>query len=247
MFDTTPKERAYLAPFFAFFLPPALSGLINLFFEGQAHWMVAHPEYWIHPAQLLLCGTLLAHYWHFYEWRRPHGVLFALFIGILALVIWVVPQLLFQEFPHFASGIAPLDKALHSWAAPRTKGFDPAFFGAEGWPYFANLTVRFLRLVIIVPLVEEIFWRGFLLRYLVRNDFLQVPVGTFERNSCLLVALFFMLEHQPPDYPAALVTGFLFNAVAYRTGSLSACVLTHAVTNLLLGIYVLQSGQLGFW
>ena len=56
-----------------------------------------------------------------------------------------------------------------------------------------------------------------------------------------------MLEHAPADWPAALLTGALFNLVALRTRSLSACVITHAVTNLLLGLYILRTGQLGFW
>ncbi|MDB6152505.1 MAG: prenyl protease-related protein [Chthoniobacteraceae bacterium] len=245
MIDATPREKAYLAPFFAFFLPPLLSALINHFLDGQAYWMVAHPEYWIHPAQTVLCGAVLGYYWRFYDLQRPARLPFAVGIGLVALGVWVVPQILVRSNLHLGAGAC--DRMLQSWAAVRTKGFDPAFFGTDGWPYFLNLSVRFLRLVVIVPLVEEIFWRGFLLRYLIRNDFLQVPIGAFEWRSCLIVALCFMGEHQPLDYPAALATGFLFNAVAYRTKSLTACVISHAVTNLLLGIYVLKTGELGFW
>ena len=104
-----------------------------------------------------------------------------------------------------------------------------------------------MRLVIIVPLVEEIFWRGFLLRWLIDSDFLKVPVGTFQWKSFGVVSLLFMLEHTPPDWPAALLTGALFNLVAIHTRSLSSCVLVHAVTNLGLGLYVLQTGKTGFW
>jgi membrane protease YdiL (CAAX protease family) len=49
------------------------------------------------------------------------------------------------------------------------------------------------------------------------------------------------------DWPAAIITGALFNLVAYRTRSLAACVLTHAITNLVLAIYILRTGQWGFW
>lgn len=241
MIDATPREKAYLAPFFAFFLPPLLSALINHFLDGQAHWMIAHPEYWIHPAQILLCGAVLAHYWPFYHFRLPARPLFVLAIGILALLLWVGPQLLVRSY------FNPLNGVLHSWAAPRTHGFDPAFFASDGWLFYLNLSLRFLRLVIIVPLVEEIFWRGFLLRYVIRNDFLSVPIGAFQWGSCVIVALGFMGEHLPLDYPAALATGLLFNAVAYRTKNLMSCVITHAITNLLLGIYVLKTNELGFW
>jgi CAAX prenyl protease-like protein len=127
------------------------------------------------------------------------------------------------------------------------EGFDPAFFGATGWPYYGNVVVRFVRLVVVVPLLEEIFWRGFLLRYLINEDFTRVPFGTFSWLSFGVVTVGFCVEHSLPDYPAAILTGMLYNWVAYRTRRLSSCVLVHAITNLLLGIYVLRTGQWGFW
>ena len=55
------------------------------------------------------------------------------------------------------------------------------------------------------------------------------------------------MEHNPPDWVAALTTGVFYNWLAIRTRSLSSCVLAHAVTNLVLGFYVLQTRQWGFW
>jgi hypothetical protein len=102
-------------------------------------------------------------------------------------------------------------------------------------------------MVIIVPLVEEIFWRGWLLRYLVHDDFRTVPFGTFTWKSFLISSGAFCLEHQFADWPAAILTGALYNLVAYRTRSLAACVVAHAVTNAGLAIYILQTRQWGFW
>jgi CAAX prenyl protease-like protein len=228
MFGTSPSEKAYLGPFVVFMGLMVLGQLVHGIFEGQPFWAFAHPEYWVQPAQTLICGAMVARYWRRYDLQAPAGVVFAIFVGILSLVLWISPQAFFG-------------------AAPRLKGFDPAFFGSEGWPYALNVTFRFLRLVVAVPLVEEIFWRGFLLRWFVRDEFTSVPFGTFQWKSFSIVAVLFMLEHQPADYPAALLTGVLFNLVAIRTRSLSACVLTHAVTNLLLGLYILRTGQTGFW
>jgi CAAX prenyl protease-like protein len=86
-----------------------------------------------------------------------------------------------------------------------------------------------------------------LLRYLIREDFTNVPIGAFSWRSFGIVTAGFCLEHAPADWPAAVLTGMLFNLVAYRTRSLSACVLAHAVTNALLGGYILRTGQWGFW
>ncbi len=228
MFGSTPHEKAYLAPFLGFLGVMLLGEITARVFHGHTFWMVAKPLYWVIPLQTLVGGVLLARYWRFYELRRPSGVVFATLIGAIALIIWIAPQ---------------------QWLgfAPRRDGFEPAFFGAEGWPYWTNLTVRFVRLVIIVPLIEEIFWRGFLLRYFIDDDFTEVPIGAFSWASFGIVTGGFCLEHSFPDWPAAILTGALFNLVAYRTRSLSACVLTHAVTNLLLGIWVMRTGQWGFW
>jgi CAAX prenyl protease-like protein len=152
---------------------------------------------------------------------------FTLALAVSVFALWISPQAFFH-------------------AAPRTEGFDPAFFG-DGWPYFTNVTARWVRLVVVVPLLEEIFWRGFLLRFLVREPFEEVPFGTFTWSSCAWVTFFFAAAHWGPDFWSALPTGMLYNLVAYRTRSLGSCVLAHAATNLLLGIYIVTTGQWGFW
>ncbi len=228
MFGADSSEKAYFAPFAVFMGVLLLGQMVSSLFDGNAFWAFSHPQYWVQPAQTFVCGAMIIHYWKHYDFRPPTGIGLTSAIGILALVIWVSPQFFWG-------------------ASPRLVGFEPSFFGADGWPYFANLSVRFLRLVVVVPLVEEVFWRGFLLRWLIRDDFTSVPFGTFRWKSFLLVALCFMLEHQPADYFPAFITGALFNLVAIRTRSLAACVLAHAITNLLLGIYIMRTGQWGFW
>jgi CAAX prenyl protease-like protein len=141
------------------------------------------------------------------------------------------------------------------WIAPqaflgagvRVDGFDPTVFGEGSALYWMTVAARFARLVIIVPLVEEIFWRGFLMRYLIREDFTSLPVGAFQWKSFAIVAICFMLVHGLADWPAALICGVIYNFVAVRTGSLGACVLAHGVTNLGLGLYIMATRQWGFW
>ena len=227
MFGANSQEKAYLAPFLVFMALLALGQLVHALFEGQAWWVVATPRYWIFPLQTLVCGLLLAYGWKHYELTRPAQPLFTTAIAVLVLAIWIAPQELLG-------------------AERRWEGFDPGFFGG-GAAYGTNVGVRFIRLVIVVPLLEEIFWRGFLLRYLIKDDFTQVPFGTFSWTSFGVVTLFFGLAHMGPDFWPAIITGALYNFVAYRTRSLASCVLAHAITNLLLGIYILRTGQWGFW
>jgi CAAX prenyl protease-like protein len=228
MFGANSQEKAYLGPFLAFFVVLALGIAVAHFGDGRALWIFSQPRYWVFPLQTVVCTLLLVRGWPCYALRWPRRPWFTIGIGVLALLLWVAPQ---------------------EWlgASPRVDGFNPEFFGATGWPYAVNLGVRFLRLVIVVPLLEEIFWRGFLLRYLINEHFTRVPVGAFSWGSFTAVIAGFCLEHSFPDWPAAILTGALYNFVAYRTGSLSSCVLVHAVTNALLGLYVLHTRQWGFW
>ena len=98
-----------------------------------------------------------------------------------------------------------------------------------------------------MPLVEEIFWRGFFLRFLIAEKFETVSFGAFSWVSFAVVTLAFGFSHSMADWPAALVTGALYNLVAYRTKSLSSCVLAHGLTNLALGLWIVGTKQWGFW
>lgn len=207
----------FLGPFGLFLIFLGLVGFLD-------YLGLAHSQYWVYPMQTLVCGGLLIAWRRQYGLAFPRGIGFALLMAVLAFGIWIAPQALLGR-------------------PPRLDGFNPTVSPV----YWITVVFRFLRLVVIVPFVEEIFWRGFLLRYLIREDFESVPFGTFSWASFSLVTLFFALEHAPVDYPAAFVTGALFNLVALRTRSLSACVVAHAVTNLLLGGYIMATRQWGFW
>jgi CAAX prenyl protease-like protein len=219
------KLIAFTAPM-ALFL--ALLGLRDLLSKIGGPFWVGSAEYWIYPAQTILCGGLLFWFRREYRLRRPQRASFGLAIGLLVFVLWISPQAFFGF-------------------SPRTVGFDPTIFANQTLLYWVTIFFRFLRLVLVVPLLEEIFWRGFLLRFFVNEDFEQVPFGKFSWVSFAIVTLAFGFSHPRADWPAAILTGMLYNWVAYRTKSLSTCVLTHAVTNLLLGLWIMKTGQWGFW
>jgi membrane protease YdiL (CAAX protease family) len=244
------QRVAYLAPFLSFLGFLLLAQVVAKFGDGYANWLVAQPNYWVFPLQTVTCGAIVWRFRRLITFGPPAGFAFATFIGLIALGIWISPQegwrLIEGAQRLFSIHLSASPRDLVSFP-PRTDGFQPAFFANDGWPYWANLTMRLIRMGIVVPLVEEIFWRGFLLRFLIDDHFSKVPFGTFTWRSFLISSFAFCLEHQFSDWPAAIVTGALFNLVAYRTRSLAACVVTHAVTNLALAAYILQTGQWGFW
>jgi uncharacterized protein len=224
----TRLEKAYIYPFLVFMLFLGLRDAIDHFCEGAGPFWLAQPAYWIFPLQTIVCGALLIRFRREYGFRRVAGFLFTIGVAVLVLVIWVSPQEFFG-------------------AHRRVDGFDPTIFAENRPLYLATLFLRFLRLVVVVPLLEEIFWRGYLLRRLTHHHFEKIPFGAFDWRSFGIVTLLFALAHWGPDFVPALITGALYNLVACRTRSLASCVLAHAVTNLLLGIYILATRQWGFW
>jgi len=217
---------AYVVPFFIFMVGLMLVSLVKIP-TADSLWLKS-PEYWVYPLQTVLCAAALVFYWRQYDFGKRGGFGLALAAGVVVLGLWIAPQVLLG-------------------ASARVEGFDPTVFGEGSALYWMTVTARFARLVIIVPLVEEIFWRGFLMRYLIREDFTSVPVGAFQWKSFAAVAVCFMLVHSMADWPAALLCGLIYNLVAVRTGSLAACVLAHGVTNLGLGLYIMATRQWGFW
>src|SRR3954468_14784175 len=90
----TVEERAYSAPFAAFLALFGLGALVQKLFEGQAFWMVATPEYWVFPLQVFIPGALLLHYCRRYTHLPPRRVSWTAAIGLIALGVWIAPQLL---------------------------------------------------------------------------------------------------------------------------------------------------------
>ena len=218
----------YVVPFALFMAGLALVEAVRFAAGKSEALLLSKPEFWVYPLQTVVCAAALVFYWRRYDFGKRGGWLAGLLAGLLALGLWLLPGLL-------------------PGAEPRTAGFDPTYFSESPALYWLTVVARFARLVVIVPLLEEIFWRGFLLRYLIREDFSSVPPGTYEARSFFGVAVLFMLVHSMPDWPAAFLTGIIYNAVMIRTKSLTACVAAHAITNLGLGIYIMITKQWGFW
>jgi CAAX prenyl protease-like protein len=219
------KVTASVAPMGAFVGLLALNGLLPSL--GNSFWLRS-PEYWVYPLQTGVCGLVLWRFRRLYAMSPPNRWPFGIAVGVAVFALWIFPQAFLGY-------------------SPRRVGFNPDIFANEAPLYWVTVVLRFARLVVVVPLVEEIFWRGFLLRYLIDEQFDRVEFGAFSWLSFGVVTMAFGLSHSMPDWPAALATGMLYNVVAYRSRSLSTCVVTHAVTNLLLGLWIMHTKQWGFW
>ncbi|HMB08191.1 MAG TPA: CAAX prenyl protease-related protein [Isosphaeraceae bacterium] len=121
--------------------------------------------------------------------------------------------------------------------------FDPEMLPpVERWAFLA---VRFAGLVALVPLIEELFWRSFLMRWVIDDEFTKVSIGRVTPAALAATSGLFALAH--PEWLPALLTGLAWAWLVWRTKSLSACVISHATANLALGLYVIATGAWKFW
>jgi len=186
--------------------------------------------------------------------------LYAVQIGCVAVLLAVFapryielhrsPRLgVFQWLATLAAGVVvflfwiSLDQPWMKLGAGEAAGYDPRdAAGAVIWPLAA---VRLFGAAAVVPVMEELFWRSFVMRWLDRQDFLALSPAATGLHALLLSSLVFGVEHDL--WLAGVVAGLAYGWLYMRTNSLWAPIAAHALTNLLLGLWVLQSGNWRFW
>lgn len=240
------STAAFVLPLVLFTLLNALPGFFRVE-NSELPWHIRAPEHWAYPLQTVLCGLVLLFFRRHYTLKPWRGLGLAIVLGVIGIAVWVAPALLREEL--VSKGLEPA--AWWKWLglAERLDGFDPMIAKDSAWWFAIVVGFRFARMVIVVPLVEELFWRGFLMRYLLTDDgrFEKIPFGTHAWRVFWIVTVAVMLIHNTEDYLGAFVWGALMYFVAARTKSLGACVVMHAVGNLALGLYVMKTRQWGFW
>ena len=181
---------------------------------------------------------------------------------LLAAVIWFFSRpVLDLTMPHWPGSIALGLAVFFVWVAPDV--ILPGY--REHWIFQNSLTgkvassvpeelradpmvliFRALRASIIVPIVEELFWRGWLMRWLIRNDFLTVKLGEYARDAFWITAALFAVEHGA-FWEVGLLAGVAYNWWMVRTKSLGDCILAHGVTNAVLSAYTVFGGHWQYW
>jgi CAAX prenyl protease-like protein len=84
-----------------------------------------------------------------------------------------------------------------------------------------------------------------LIRYVISPKFESVPLGAFTPGSFLVTAVLFGSEHHL--WLAGILAGITYNLLLYRTGRLWPCILAHGITNLILGMHVIITGEWHWW
>lgn len=186
------------------------------------------------PVWVLCLAPVCALCWPRWISWKPVRPLWSVGIGAAVFLIWIAPDLLFQGYRSLPLFSNPIIGHIQSPGPPAA--LHSAWF--LGW--------RTARAVIIVPVVEELFWRAWLMRWLIDTDFKRVPLGAFTPFSFWLTAVLFASEHGP-YWDVGLIAGVIYNFWMVRSKSVADCVLMHAVTNGLLCAYIIGAAQWQYW
>ena len=213
-------------PFVVFMVLLALRGLA----PADGSW--GFDPRWVYAATVLVVSGLMAWWWREYgelarqTWPSLREAAWAVAVGALVFMVWI----------HLDAPWMTLD-------AGAVRPFVP--LDAQGridWPL---VVVRWLGATLMVPVMEELFWRSFLMRWIQQPVFEGVDPRRVGLRAIVLSTFVFVLAH--PLWLAATVAGLAYALLYVRFGRLWVPVIAHAVTNGMLGVWVVATGNWQFW
>jgi CAAX prenyl protease-like protein len=214
-----------IVPFAAFMVLLALRGAA----PDDGAWGV-DPR-WLYALNIVVVGGLLLY------WRKEYGELarqnlplpgelwLSVGVGLAVFVAWISLDAPVFRIGEASAAFAPVDAQ-----------------GRLDWPLVA---VRWIGAALVVPVMEELFWRSFLMRWIERPQFEGVDPRRVGLRAIVLSTFVFMLAHTL--WLAAILAGLAYAWLYVRSGKLWLPVIAHAVTNGVLGIWVVATGQWQFW
>ena len=212
---------------------------------------------YVYTVRIILVTISMAVVWAGYRtfpWKVSG---WSVLIGVLGVVLWVglcrldleektigpIDRFLGSFIPGLEEGETPSVGLMSILGSGTRSAFNPLeqLKASPAWAY-TFLAIRFIGLALVVPIIEEFFLRGFLMRYVMHEHWWEVPFGTASRSAIVVGTLVPMMMH-PGELLAALVWFSMVTWLMLKTRSIWDCVVAHAVTNFLLGVYVVMSGE----
>jgi CAAX prenyl protease-like protein len=216
---------ARVIPFVLFMALLALRGQV----PADGSWGI-DPR-WIYGLTVLVVGAALAYFWRDYvelgSASAPgvKGVALAVAVGLVVFVLWINLDAPWMTLGEPAAAFRPVDE-----------------MGQLDW---SLVVVRLIGAALLVPVMEELFWRSFLMRWVDNPQFMAVDPRQASLKAVVLSTAVFTLAHTL--WLAAIIASLAYAWLYRYTGSLWVAVLAHSVTNLALGVWVVWTGHWAFW
>lgn len=185
---------------------------------------------WIYGSKILAVSALLVYFFHEYVELtvRPKLIhlCYAAIVGVSVFFIWILP------YPDWAT------------LGDDVKVFDPVQNQGQ-FDVFLWLSIRIAGAAMVVPVMEELFWRSFLMRWLDNKEFLSISPANVSFFAIVTSSTLFALEHHL--WLAGLFAGLVYALLYKMYRNLWVPVFAHAVTNGLLGIWIVFTGNWQYW
>jgi uncharacterized protein len=213
-------------------LPRVLPFAVYIFFLAFSDYLsplsnrLGIDSKWLYAVKVALVFIALLYFWRKYRELTIKPIIkdfaYAAVAGLLVFLAWILP------YP--------------AWAT--LGNHVPAFNPVLGQD-FLWLSIRLLGAALIVPVMEEIFWRSFLMRWIENKNFHNVSPENVSLFALVTSASLFALEHHL--WLAGLLAGLVYGALYKTSKNLWVPIFSHAITNGLLGFWVLQTGNWQYW
>jgi CAAX prenyl protease-like protein len=218
---------------------PFVVFLVLTSFQGS---MGEAGRYWIYLAKTLVGAWMV---WELRDVIAEMRWAFsweAVVVGVGVFVVWVgldpyypgQDRLMFQ----LGFGEDPAKEPPKLW-----NPFDQ--FGDGSALAWFFVLVRTLGSTVVVPPLEEVFYRSFLYRYLISPEFERIALNRVHRVAIALTSLIFAFTHQ--QWLAAILCGLAYQWLVFRKNRLGDAMTAHAITNLLLAGWVVFRPAWAFW
>ena len=211
-------EYARVAPFLIFVALTALQGKLG-----------EDSRYWLYLLKTVVGAWLICEMRPYVEEMRWRISWEAVVVGVGVFALWVG---LDNHYPRLGAADA-------TWRPDQQYGQGSVI----AWMY---LGVRIVGSSLVVPPLEEVFYRSFLYRVLVKTDFRAMPLGQFHGLSFFVTSAIFGLMH-PDRWLAGILCGLAYQGLVIRKNRLGDAITAHAITNCLLGLWVVWRGAWSFW
>lgn len=218
------RQKMAASPTFARVAPYVIFLLLTQLQTGEGAG-----RFWVYFAKTVVGAWIVWEMRPFVQEMRWKVSWEGILVGILVFVMWVGIDGHYMRISDPGEGWNPLK-----------------FYGQDSGLGWFFVVVRILGSSIVVPPIEEAFYRSFVYRYFVKVPFDSMPLNKFHGLSFFVTAIIFGLMHAP-FWLAGILCGLAYQWLVVRRGRLGDAMLAHGITNLLLGIYIVWKGEWHFW